>query len=107
MFNTDYHSGIKNNLTLKQIKRLYCLKTFFRESDMVKAKNLYLSKIQLKAELERCLNCPSKPCMSACPVNCSPQEFIAQAKSGYFEQAVETISRNNPMGQNLRINMSG
>ncbi len=66
---------------------------------MVKAKNLYLSKIQLKAELERCLNCPSKPCMSACPVNCSPQEFIAQAKSGYFEQAVETISRNNPMGQ--------
>ena len=37
--------------------------------------------------------------MSACPVNCSPQEFIAQAKSGYFEQAVETISRNNPMGQ--------
>ncbi len=66
---------------------------------MVKAKNLYLSKIQLKAELNRCLNCPSKPCMSACPVNCSPQEFIAQAKSGHFEQAVETISRNNPMGQ--------
>jgi len=66
---------------------------------MAKSNNLYLSKIQLQAELDRCLNCPSKPCMNACPVNCNPQEFIAHAKKGEFDEAVETISRNNPMGQ--------
>ena len=37
--------------------------------------------------------------MNACPVNCSPQEFISHAKNGDFEQAVATITRNNPMGQ--------
>ncbi len=60
---------------------------------------LYLSKIQLRAELERCLNCKAQPCMNACPVNCNPQEFINFAKQGDFEQAVKTIGRNNPMGQ--------
>lgn len=66
---------------------------------MTTSKNLYLSKIQLKAELDRCLNCPTKPCMNACPVNCSPQEFINHAKQNDFDEAVKTITRNNPMGQ--------
>lgn len=60
---------------------------------------LYLNKTQLKAELERCLKCPDKPCMKACPVKCSPQEFISQAKAGLFNQAVATINSQNPMGQ--------
>lgn len=59
---------------------------------------LYLSKPQLDAELFKCLNCKAKPCMSACPVNCSPQEFIQKAKSGDFEGAVQSICKNNPMG---------
>lgn len=62
-------------------------------------KSLYLSKIQLKAELDRCLDCKTKPCMNACPVNCSPQEFISYAREGRFAEAVNTIARNNPMGQ--------
>lgn len=66
---------------------------------MAQTKSLYLTKVQLKAELDRCLNCANKPCMNACPVNCSPQEFISHAKNGDFEQAVATIARNNPMGQ--------
>lgn len=66
---------------------------------MTASKNLYLTKIQLKSELDRCLNCPTKPCMNACPVNCSPQEFINHAKKHEFDQAVKTITRNNPMGQ--------
>lgn len=37
--------------------------------------------------------------MNACPVNCNPQEFIAKAKANDFAGAVETITRNNPMGQ--------
>ena len=66
---------------------------------MTEKKSLYLSKIQMKAELERCLNCKTRPCMSACPVNCNPQEFINFAKQGNFSEAVETITRTNPMGQ--------
>lgn len=60
---------------------------------------LYLSKTELKAELERCLNCKTRPCMNACPVNCNPQEFISHAMRGNFREAIKTISRNNPMGQ--------
>ena len=59
---------------------------------------LYLNKPQFEAELDRCLNCAAKPCMSACPVNCSPQEFIQHAKKGEYEQAVASICKNNPMG---------
>ena len=62
-------------------------------------KNLYLSRAQLISELGRCLGCKNKPCMSACPVNCNPQEFIAQAKDNDYAAAVNTITRNNPMGQ--------
>lgn len=66
---------------------------------MTALKNLYLNKAQLKAELDRCLNCKNQPCMNACPVNCNPQEFINHAKSGEYKEAVKTISRNNPLGQ--------
>ncbi len=59
---------------------------------------LYLNKQQLDAELFKCLNCKTKPCMSACPVNCSPQEFIQKAKAGKYHEAVQSICKNNPMG---------
>ena len=49
---------------------------------MSEAKKTYLSKIQLKAELDRCLNCKNQPCMHACPVNCNTQEFINNEKKG-------------------------
>ena len=63
------------------------------------AQKLYLNAVQFKAELDRCLNCKNQPCMHACPVNCNPQEFINQAKSGNYAEAVRTIGRNNPLGQ--------
>ena len=66
---------------------------------MAEKKPLYLNKAQLKAELDRCLNCKTQPCMHACPVNCSPQEFINHAKEGDYDGAVKTILRNNPLGQ--------
>ncbi len=59
---------------------------------------LYLNKRQLDAELFKCLNCKTKPCMSACPVNCSPQEFIQRAKAEEYQAAVKSICKNNPMG---------
>ncbi len=60
---------------------------------------LYLTKAQLNAEINRCLNCPNKPCSQACPVNCQPQKFIERAKSGDTTGAVQIITQNNPMGQ--------
>lgn len=63
------------------------------------AQKIYLNTVQLKAELDRCLNCKNQPCMNACPVNCNPQEFINQAKQGNYTDAVRTIGRNNPLGQ--------
>lgn len=66
---------------------------------MKPAKNLYLNTPQLKAELDRCLNCKNAPCMNACPVNCNPQEFINYARQQDYAESVKTIARNNPLGQ--------
>ena len=69
------------------------------EQKMNKPKSLYLNKPQLKAELDRCLNCKNAPCMNACPVNCNPQEFINCAKQENFPDSIKAITRNNPLGQ--------
>ena len=61
--------------------------------------SLYLTKLQLQAELNRCLGCKAKPCMNACPVNCNPHDFIQFAKENDWENAVGAIVMNNPMGQ--------
>ena len=52
--------------------------------------DIYLTASQFDAELERCLNCPTKPCLKACPVSCSPCDFIAHAK---------IIAAQNPLGE--------
>ena len=61
--------------------------------------DIYLTKVKLHAELDRCLNCKTQPCMNACPVNCNPHEFIQFARQGLWADAVRTIMRTNPMGQ--------
>ena len=58
----------------------------------------YLTNSQFDAEVFKCLNCKSKPCMSACPVNCSPQEFIQHSKNKNYKEAINAICKNNPMG---------
>lgn len=40
----------------------------------------FLSDAQLLAEIARCEACELKPCMQACPANCSPMDFIFSAK---------------------------
>lgn len=60
---------------------------------------LYLSKLQLRAELDRCLQCKTHPCMNSCPVGCNPQEFIQHAKNDDWERAVHAIVKVNPLGQ--------
>ena len=59
----------------------------------------YLSQPQFEAELNKCLQCPAKPCAQACPVKCSPHDFIAAAQKGDIKQAAALIVAQNPMGE--------
>ena len=43
--------------------------------------SLIMTKNQLQTELMRCEYCEEKPCKEACPVNCSPFDFIMAAAS--------------------------
>lgn len=58
---------------------------------------VYLNPAQFKAELERCLNCPTKPCLKACPAACDPSVFIRLAKIGQLRAAADGLRRENPM----------
>lgn len=59
----------------------------------------YLKSPQFVAELAKCLQCPTKPCEQACPVKCSPHDFISAAKSGLINKAAELIAAQNPLGE--------
>ena len=73
--------------------------TLILKNKMAEKKSMYLSKPQLEAELNRCLNCKNMPCMKTCPVHCNPQAFIAAAKEGNGELSAKLISDENPFGQ--------
>ncbi len=62
-------------------------------------KSLYLNNIQLKAELDRCLCCTTKPCKTACPIKCDPCYFIKKAKENNFKEAALSIYQQNPLGK--------
>lgn len=62
-----------------------------------------LKPAQLKIELEKCLHCMAKPCMKACPVHCSPCDFIAAAKAGEWQKAAELIESQNPLAQSCGL----
>lgn len=42
----------------------------------------FLTDAQFKNEVDRCVYCEEMPCMDACPVSCSPAEFIKAVKNG-------------------------
>lgn len=62
-------------------------------------KQRYLTKPQFKIELEKCLQCKTKPCEKACPVHCSPHDFIAAAKVDNIADAAGIIAEQNPLGE--------
>jgi len=60
-----------------------------------------MTKSRLQAELLRCEYCEEKPCQAACPVNCSPFDFIMAARVGNpsdIKRSAGEIMRNNPLG---------
>lgn len=67
----------------------------------MKKKISVLSDAQLKNEIARCEFCEEKPCREACPVSCSPADFIIAAKTGEpsdVMRAAAEILENNPLG---------
>ncbi len=56
---------------------------------------------QLQSELLRCEYCEEKPCRDACPVNCSPFDFMMAARVGNpsdIKRAAAEIMSSNPLG---------
>ena len=56
---------------------------------------------QLQTELLRCEFCEEKPCREACPVNCSPADFIMAARVGNpsdLRRSAAEIMHANPLG---------
>jgi len=60
-----------------------------------------MTRHQLHTELLRCEYCEEKPCKEACPVNCSPFDFIMAARVGNpsdIKRSAAEIMRSNPLG---------
>ena len=50
---------------------------------------------QAKTEAMRCLNCPTKPCMTGCPVSINIPGFLAAAADGDFKKALGIIKETS------------
>jgi NADPH-dependent glutamate synthase beta subunit-like oxidoreductase/dihydroorotate dehydrogenase/Pyruvate/2-oxoacid:ferredoxin oxidoreductase delta subunit len=63
--------------------------------------NLFLTDEQMRAELEKCEYCEEKPCMKACPCDCSPADFIKAVTVGEpsdIKRSAALIMSKNPLG---------
>jgi dihydropyrimidine dehydrogenase (NAD+) subunit PreT len=63
--------------------------------------SLIMTPAQLQTELLRCEFCEEKPCREACPVNCSPADFIMAARLGNpsdLRRSAAEIMHANPLG---------
>jgi NADPH-dependent glutamate synthase beta subunit-like oxidoreductase/dihydroorotate dehydrogenase/Pyruvate/2-oxoacid:ferredoxin oxidoreductase delta subunit len=63
--------------------------------------NLFLTDAQLQAEIEKCEYCEEKPCMKACPCDCSPADFIKAVTVGEPSDILRSaalIMGKNPLG---------
>jgi NADPH-dependent glutamate synthase beta subunit-like oxidoreductase/dihydroorotate dehydrogenase/Pyruvate/2-oxoacid:ferredoxin oxidoreductase delta subunit len=63
--------------------------------------SLFMTPAQLRTELMRCEFCEEKPCREACPVNCSPADFIMAARMGEpsdIKRSAAEIIHANPLG---------
>lgn len=69
--------------------------------EKTKVRSLTMTPAQLQTELMRCEYCEEKPCKQACPVNCSPFDFIMAARVGNpsdIRRSAGEIMHANPLG---------
>lgn len=59
--------------------------------------SLGYTKEQAMEEASRCLNCKNPFCMKGCPVGVPIPEFIQHVAKGEFEEAYQTITRENAL----------
>lgn len=67
----------------------------------VPTRPLLMTAAQLQTELLRCEFCEEKPCREACPVHCSPADFIMAARVGQpsnIRRSAAEIMSANPLG---------
>ena len=67
----------------------------------MKTNDGFLTPARLRAELNRCEYCETKPCQQACPADCSPADFIMAARVGEksdYRRAAALIMGANPLG---------
>ena len=55
------------------------------------------TKEQAMEEAQRCLHCPTKPCISGCPVSVNIPDFIQAVKEGEFEKAYHIIRETSSL----------
>ncbi len=55
------------------------------------------TKEQAMEEAQRCLHCPTKPCISGCPVSVNIPDFIQAVKDGEFEKAYHIIRETSSL----------
>ena len=48
-------------------------------------------------EAQRCLNCPTKPCVGGCPVKIYIPDFIKEVANGNFDAAYDIISKSSAL----------
>ena len=68
---------------------------------MSETKNGFLTPARLREEILRCEFCEEKPCRDACPVHCSPADFIMAARVGApsdWRRAAAVVMGSNPLG---------
>ncbi len=61
----------------------------------------FMTDMQFRTELLRCEYCEEKPCMAACPCDCSPFDFIMAARGGQasdIQRAAGEVMHKNPLG---------
>ncbi len=67
----------------------------------MESRRALLTDAQLRAEVERCLGCETRPCRGGCPVSCSPGDFLMAVRGGEpedFRRAAAIVMRSNPLG---------
>jgi glutamate synthase (NADPH/NADH) small chain len=52
---------------------------------------------QAKAEANRCIQCPKRPCTDGCPVNVDIPDFIKALREGNMQEAVRILKNKNAL----------